>query len=61
MSDVHVPDPVVLSCGCLIRCALEEGVRTMFLIPCRKGCENVRKTLVIAVEQGKNIEHRKGP
>lgn len=58
---IDVPDPVVLSCGCLIRCAAVEGVRTMFLFPCRKGCENVRRTMAAAVEQGKNIEHRKGP
>lgn len=55
----EVPEDVVLSCGCLIRCEVVDGVNTLKFFACREGCDNVRLILEEADAQGKPAEVRR--
>jgi hypothetical protein len=57
MSDC--PDDEVQPCGCLLRFAVVDGVRTMTVSPCRLGCPNLASALALADEMGKNVEFRR--
>lgn len=59
MTDIP-PDDVLL-CGCIIRCAIEEGRRVMKFIPCRKTCRNLALTLEMAKERSLPVEYRDAP
>lgn len=54
------PDQV-LPCGCVIRCALAQGIRVTTYIPCNEDCVNYRNMLDEAQSQNKPIEYKEGP
>lgn len=56
-----IPPDKVLSCGCVLRCAVVDGTNVLTLIPCRTTCQNYRNALALAAEAGKPVEHRKAP
>jgi hypothetical protein len=57
-----IPPDEVLPCGCVLRCAVvDEGVRTLTLIPCRTSCVNYRKVLRLTAEKGITPEFRRAP
>lgn len=59
MSDI--PPDTVLSCGCVVRCAVEDGVRTMFYIPCHTDCAAFIGTLARALMENMPVEERHLP
>ena len=58
MSDI--PPDEVLPCGCIIRCSIVNGVKTLTYIPCRQTCVNYRNTLGLADDKGVPVEKRIG-
>lgn len=56
--DDSIPDDAVLSCGCVIRCAVIDGVNTLTMVACREGCRNVAMALEEADAQGKPVTVR---
>lgn len=61
MSNEPIPPDEVLPCGCVLRCAVVEGVNTLTLIPCRLSCVNYRNALGLADEKGIAPEFRPSP
>jgi hypothetical protein len=55
-----IPPDEVLPCGCLLRCAVIDGVNTLTVIPCRTTCRNYRNALGLADEKGLDVEYRRG-
>lgn len=53
-----IPSDEVLPCGCVLRCAVVEGVNTLTLIPCRQSCVNYRNALGLAADKGLKPEYR---
>lgn len=58
---LFIPPDEVLPCGCVLRCAVVDGVNTLTLIPCQTSCVNYRNALGLAAETGKNVEYRRAP
>ena len=58
---LSIPPDEVLPCGCVLRCAVIDGVNTLTLIPCRTSCVNYRNALGLADETGTNVEYRHAP
>ena len=61
MNDDDIPPDEVLPCGCVIRCTIENGVKTMFYIPCRETCVNYRNALGLADEMDRPVTKRRAP
>jgi hypothetical protein len=53
------PDDVVLPCGCLIRCAVVNGVNTLTISACRQNCRNLANALELARDRGIAPEYRR--
>lgn len=53
-----IPADVVLPCGCLIRCAVIDGVNTLTISPCRPSCRNLANALELAHDKGLEPEYR---
>jgi hypothetical protein len=54
-----IPPDEVLPCGCVLRCAVVDGVNTLTVTPCRQTCRNYLNLLGMAVrEEGKLVEYR---
>lgn len=49
MSDQMPPDEL-LPCGCLLKCSVVDGVKTLTYIPCKETCVHYRATLRLAQE-----------
>lgn len=54
---VEIPPDEVLPCGCLLRCSVvEDGVKTLTIIPCRPSCKNFNNALDLARDASLPIE-----
>jgi hypothetical protein len=60
MPDEPIPPDEVLPCGCIMRCAVIDGVNTLTVIPCRVTCRNYQNMLGLADEKGIAPEYRRG-
>ena len=60
MSEV-IPEPVVLPCGCFIKCDIVKGVKQIEIVPCNATCLNYRNALQMAEEKALPIEYRRAP
>ncbi len=56
-----VPPDEVLPCGCVLRCAVVDGVNVLTLIPCRTSCPNYRNAIGLATDSDVPIEYRQAP
>jgi len=56
-----IPGDRVMPCGCLLRCAIIEGERTLKLFPCRITCRNIQTLLQAAEERGIDVACREAP
>lgn len=50
MSDQAIPEDAVLPCGCLLRCSIVDGIRTLTYVPCKETCVHYRAALGLAQE-----------
>lgn len=57
MTEVIPPDEV-LPCGCVIRCAIIDDVKTVMYIPCEQTCVNYLNALGLADDRGLPVEKR---
>lgn len=57
MSDI--PPDEVLPCGCVLRCAVVDGVNTLTYIPCRQSCVHYRSALGLAAELDVPVHYRR--
>lgn len=60
MTDEIPPDDV-LPCGCVLRCAIVDGVRYMTYVPCRVSCPHYLNMLDLAAQRGVPVEYHRAP
>jgi hypothetical protein len=56
-----IPPDEVLPCGCIIRCSVVEGVKTLMYIPCRKDCAHYLNMLRLAAEANRPVTKKEAP
>jgi len=56
-----IPPDEVLPCGCIIRCSIEDEVRTITVIPCRDTCIHYQTLIEMGTEMFRTIEYRVAP
>lgn len=56
--EVAIPEDVILPCGCVLRCSIEAGERTLTVIPCHLSCKNLKDALDLNEAKGNNLEFR---
>ena len=56
-----VPPDEVLPCGCVLRCAVVDGVTALTIAPCRTSCANYRNALGMADDAALPVEYRQAP
>lgn len=54
----YIPPDEVLPCGCILRCSIEEGIKTFTFVPCHLKCINYKNAIKLAKEAGVRIERR---
>lgn len=52
------PDSIVLSCGCLIDCVVENDERILKYSACKDNCSNFQTALQLAQEKGKPVTYK---
>lgn len=57
----EIPPDQVLSCGCLLRCSVIEGVNTLTVVPCRAGCTNYEDVMGLAAKKDVPVTYRPAP